>query len=71
MLRQVKPNGEYVMTNKQAIETILEFAKFGYEVASTKGLWGSRLTDKQRDITPEAFQIVEAYLDYDENIRED
>ena len=26
MLRQVKPNGEYVMTNKEALATVLELA---------------------------------------------
>lgn len=59
------------MTNKEALEIVLNLAKFGDEVAQVEGLRGKRMTDKERDESPEAIQIVEAYLDYDENIRED
>ena len=59
------------MTNKQALEIVLKFAKFGDEVAQVKGLYGKRMTDKERDESTQAIQTVEAYMDYDENIRED
>tara|TARA_Y100000004_G_scaffold103137_1_gene115717 strand:+ start:881 stop:1105 length:225 start_codon:yes stop_codon:yes gene_type:complete len=65
MLRQVKPNGEYVMTNKEAFEIVLELAN---KEAQRGGAW----IEKEAAYThAEAIRIVEAYMDYDENIRED
>ena len=52
------------MTNKKALEIVLKMAKdrdmTGYE-------WPEAEVKRER----EAIEIVEAHLDYDENIRED
>ena len=59
MLRQVKPNGEYkVMTNKEALDIVLKLAN----EHPIDGL-------EQKEL--EALAQMQAYLDYDENIRED
>ncbi len=68
MLRQVKPNGEYVMTNKEAFEIVLKLAKAN-TIAEHDIMYAQQ--EAQASLEKQAIEIVEAHLDYDENIRED
>ena len=68
MLRQVKPNGEYVMTNKEAFEIVLKLAKAN-TLAEHDIMYAQQ--EAQASLERQAIEIVEAYFDYDENIRED
>lgn len=51
------------MTNKQALEIVLEAAEHSADILAPQN-------DRKKKILA-AIQTVEAYLDYDDNIRED
>ena len=56
------------MTNKEAFDIVLKMAKdrdmTGFDIMYAE-------QEAQASLEQQAIQIVEAYLDYDENIRED
>ncbi len=56
------------MTNKQAFEIVLNLAR-NNTIAESDIMYQEQ--EQQYAKENEAVQIVEAYLDYDENIRED
>ena len=60
MLRQVKPNGEYVMTNKEAFEIVLKLAKAN-TLAEHDIMYAQQ--EAQADLERQAIEIVEDYCD--------
>ena len=67
MLRQVKPNGEYVMTNKEAFEIVLKLAKAN-TLAEHDIMYAQQ--EAQASLERQAIEIVEDYrqdLIFEEN----
>ena len=58
MLRQVKPNGEYVMTNKEAFEIVLKLAKAN-TLAEHDIMYAQQ--EAQASLERQAIEIVEDY----------
>ena len=58
----------FKMTNKQAFEIVLNLAQQN-ALAEHDIMYSEQ--EEQYKVQQEALQTVEAYLDYDENIRED
>ena len=50
------------MKTAQALEIVLNLAKFGDSIAQVKGLNGKRLSDTERDNNIEAIEEVEILL---------
>ena len=67
MLRQVKPNGEYVMTNKEAFDIVLKLAKAN-TLAEHDIMYAQQ--EAQASLERQAIEIVEDYrqdLIFEEN----